>query len=125
MYASELKDTLTRLRPDFDERAYGCPPSATHGAGGGPQRELKVWTEESSLKIGLNGKRRGPRPQLNKENWINAFREYLNQYKADGFDRITRRFIKAAIRRITRTSTKRPSAQALQRHHERLRRRSY
>jgi uncharacterized protein (TIGR00288 family) len=24
MYASELKDTLTRLRPDFDERSYGC-----------------------------------------------------------------------------------------------------
>ena len=24
MYASELKDTLTRLRPDFSERSYGC-----------------------------------------------------------------------------------------------------
>ena len=24
MYASELKDTITRLKPDFDERSYGC-----------------------------------------------------------------------------------------------------
>ena len=24
MYASELKDTLNRLRPDFSERSYGC-----------------------------------------------------------------------------------------------------
>ena len=24
MYASEIKDTLTRLRPDFSERSYGC-----------------------------------------------------------------------------------------------------
>ncbi len=27
-------------------------------------------------------------PQLNKENWLPAFREYLRQYKADGFERI-------------------------------------
>ncbi len=87
MYASELKDTLTRLRPDFDERAYGC---ATFGKlmalVAGHSARLKVWTEESSLKIGLNGSD-APTPQLNKENWINAFREYLNQYKRS-LDRI-------------------------------------
>ncbi len=97
MYASELKDTLTRLRPDFDERAYGC---ATFGKlmalVAGHSARLKVWTVESSLKIGLNGSD-APRPQLNKENWINAFREYLNQYKADGFERINPSILKAAI----------------------------
>lgn len=97
MYASELKDTLTRLRPDFDERAYGC---ATFGKlmalVAGHSARLKVWTEESSLKIGLNGSD-APTPQLNKENWINAFREYLKQYKADGFERINPSILKAAI----------------------------
>ena len=97
MYASELKDTLTRLRPDFDERTYGCATFgklmalvASHSA------RVKVWTEDSSLKIGLNGSD-APTPQLNKENWLPAFREYLLQYKADGFERINPSILKAAI----------------------------
>jgi len=97
MYASELKDTLTRLRPDFDERTYGC---ATFGKlmamVAARSSRLKVWTEDSSLKIGLNGSD-APTPQLNKENWLPAFREYLAQYKADGFERINPSILKAAI----------------------------
>lgn len=97
MYASELKDTLTRLRPDFDERTYGC---ATFGKlmalVASHSTRIKVWTEDSSLKIALNGSD-APAPQLNKDNWLPAFREYLRRYKADGFERINPSILKAAI----------------------------
>lgn len=97
MYASELKDTLTRLRPDFDESLYGC---ATFGKlmalVSSRSTRIKAWTEESSLKIGLNGSD-APTPQLNKENWLSVFREYLKRYKADGFERINPSILKAAI----------------------------
>ena len=50
MCIRDSKDTLTRLRPDFSERSYGC---ATFGklmsmlAEKSPK--LHVWTEQSSL----------------------------------------------------------------------------
>ena len=56
MYASELKDTLMRLRPDFSERSYGC---ATFGRLialiSSKSEKLHSWTEASSLMIGLSG----------------------------------------------------------------------
>ncbi len=97
MYASELKDTITRLKPDFDERSYGC---ATFGKLMAllcsHSQRLKCWTEESSLKIGMVGSD-SPAPQLNKSNWLPAFREALDRFKADGFERINPSILKGAI----------------------------
>ena len=102
MYASELKDTLTRLRPDFDEHTYGCSTfgklvarMATHS------EKLKTWTEGSSLMISLNGPE-GDRETLDKEvldknNWIPAFSAALARFKADGFDRVNPSILKATI----------------------------
>lgn len=97
MYASELKDTLTRLRPEFNEREYGY---ATFGKFiaqiGAHSSKLKVWTENSALKIGLTGNETAIK-QLTKTNWVPAFREQLEQFKQDGFERINPSILKTAI----------------------------
>ena len=97
MYASELKDTLCRLRPDFNERNYGC---ATFGkfvqlvVSKNPQ--LKSWTQDSSLMIATTAAAE-PERKLTKSNWIEVFRDYLNRFKQDGFDRVNPSILKAAI----------------------------
>ena len=89
MYASEIKDTLTRLRPDFSERSYGC---ATFGklmsmlAEKSPK--LHVWTEQSSLMVGLSANDAPQNPKLDKTNWLPAFTQALERFKNDGFDRV-------------------------------------
>ncbi|MEA4898295.1 NYN domain-containing protein [Bacillota bacterium Meth-B3] len=97
LYASELKDIIMRLRPDFDERSYGF---TTFGklmnqlASVSPH--LKVWTEDSSVKITLTGTD-APTAQLNKTNWLPAFTDQLDQFKQDGFERINPSILKGAI----------------------------
>ncbi len=97
LYASELKDVLTRLRPDFNERSYGC---ATFGKLmallGSKSSRLKVWTEDSSLKIALVGSD-APGAQLTRDNWLHAFKEALARFKHDGFERVNPSILKAAI----------------------------
>lgn len=97
MYASEMKDTITRLRPDFDERNYGF---ATFGKLlaqlAAKSSNLKVWTENSSLMIGLNAPE-SSEAKLDKNNWITAFTEQLNRFKQDGFERINPSILKSAI----------------------------
>ena len=36
-------------------------------------------------------------PQLTKSNWLPAFREALNRFKEDGFERVNPSILKAAI----------------------------
>lgn len=97
MYASELKDTLTRLRPDFNERNYGC---ATFGKlmalMDEKSEELKVWTENSSLKIALSTAESASLV-LTKQNWLPAFRQQLKNFKEQGFERINPSILKSAI----------------------------
>ncbi len=97
LYASELKDIIMRLRPDFDERSYGFTTFgkllnqlATLSG------HLKVWTENSSVKIALTGQD-APTAQLNKSNWLPAFTEQLATFKQDGFERINPSILKGAI----------------------------
>jgi len=97
MYASELKDTLTRLRPDFSERSYGC---ATFGkllsTIAEKSSQMHVWTEDSSLMLGLIGD--GEEKQiLDKTNWLPAFTQALEAFKAEGFERVNPSILKAAI----------------------------
>ncbi len=98
LYASELKDVLTRLRPDFNERNYGC---ATFGKlmqlMALKSQRLKVWTEDSALKIALVAGD-APTEKLNKTNWLPAFRDALQRFKADGFERVNPSILKGAIK---------------------------
>ncbi|MGI6239275.1 MAG: NYN domain-containing protein [Christensenellales bacterium] len=97
IYASELKDTLTRLRPDFDERTYGCSTFGKLMAKmAAKSNRLKVWTEDSSLMLALTNPDNGAEV-LDKNNWIPAFKAALDRFKNDGFDRVNPSILKATI----------------------------
>ena len=97
MYASELKDTLMRLRPDFSEKSYGCPTFGklvaliAHNSS-----KLHSWTEDSSLMIGLSASDDSS-PTLDKSNWVAAFAQALEGFKAEGFERVNPSILKATI----------------------------
>jgi len=97
MYASELKDTLTRLRPDFSERDYGC---ATFGKLvamlSDKSQKLRSWTEASSLMIGL-ADAENESSRLDKSNWVQAFSAALDRFKAEGFERVNPSILKSTI----------------------------
>ncbi len=98
MYASELKDTLMRLRPDFSERNYGCASfGKLMAAIDQKSPRLRVWTEDSSLMIGLAGAENNDAGKLDRTNWVPAFRQALLQFKSEGFDRINPSILKATI----------------------------
>ena len=79
MYASELKDTLTRLRPDFDEHSYGCSSFGKLVAlMASKSTRLKVHTEGTSLMLALATSPDENR-ELTKTNWIPAFRAALGE----------------------------------------------
>ena len=98
LYASELKGILLRLRPDFNEKAYGCATflkvldklSKQFGS-------LRIRNDNFNVMVTIaqNGKEAGP--QLNKENWRAAIKEQLAHYKEDGFDRLNPSILKADI----------------------------
>ncbi len=104
MFASELKGVLLRLRPDFNEKSYGCASfgklltklSAKYGV-------IKVRSDSYNVMVSLSadtqeGDKAGN--QLNKDNWIKAFQEQLDHYKSDGFDRINPSILKADIQSL-------------------------
>ena len=97
MYASELKDTLMRLRPDFSEKSFG---SATFGKLIAQitqkNEKLRSWTEQSSLMIGLSSAE-DDEPKLDKTNWLPAFTSALERFKAEGFERVNPSILKSAI----------------------------
>ena len=98
MYASELKDTLNRLRPDFSEKSYGC---ATFGklvaAITKNSDKLTSWMENSSLMIGLDTEDEAQETKLDKSNWVAAFEQALEHFKDEGFERVNPSILKATI----------------------------
>ena len=97
MYASELKDTLMRLRSDFSERSFGC---STFGKLialiASKSDKLRSWTEQSSLMIGLNAAD-SEQSKLDKTNWLPAFTAALERFKSEGFERVNPSILKATI----------------------------
>ncbi|MBQ8962972.1 MAG: NYN domain-containing protein, partial [Clostridia bacterium] len=97
MYASELKDTLNRLRPDFSEKSYGC---ATFGKLVQQitrnSDKLTSWMENSSLMIGLDTEDEGE-AKLDKSNWVHAFEQALAHFKDEGFERVNPSILKTTI----------------------------
>ncbi len=102
IYASELKGVLTRLRPDFNEKTYGCATfykllqklAAKFG-------DLRVTNDNFNVIVSLNAHAGAAdeeeQVQLNRENWRDAFQAQLNAYKEGGFDRINPSILKADI----------------------------
>ncbi len=96
IYASELKGILLRLRPDFNEKSYGCATfgkllsklSQKYGS-------IHVKNDNFNVMVSLSTKEAAVTPQLTKESWKEAFKGQLNRYKEDGFDRINPSILKA------------------------------
>ena len=100
IYASELKETLLRLRPDFNEKAYGCATfyklltKLANRFG-----DLRVHNDNFNVMVGLtNSQDSGETiPQLTRENWKEAFAAQIRAYKEGGFDRVNPSILKADI----------------------------
>ena len=101
MYASELKGVLVRLRPDFNEKTYGC---ATFykllQKLAGKYGDLHVTNDNFNVMVSLvgHGDVSGEAaPQLSRDNWREAFAAQLKAYKEGGFDRVNPSILKADI----------------------------
>lgn len=98
LYASELKKTLTRLRPDFAEKNYGFSSfskllyhlqSRFH--------DLQVVDDNHSVKVGLRSEEKKRSRALTQDVWVSEFERVLKGFKSEGFDRVNPSIIKAAI----------------------------
>ena len=101
MYASELKGVLLRLRPDFNEKSFGCASfgkllnklASKFGT-------IKVRNDNYNVLVSLNADapdENSGKKQLNQDTWRAAFLEQLKHYKDDGFERINPSILKADI----------------------------
>ncbi len=100
MYASELKGVLTRLRPDFNEKSYGCASfyklltklSARFG-------DIHVKNVNFNVMVSINAAMEGAEvhAQLGRDNWRDAFAAQLAAYKEGGFERVNPSILKADI----------------------------
>ena len=98
MFVSELKKTLLRLKPDFSEKNMG------YNSFGKLLKNLelkyntiKVFGDNSSLKVRLVGEDKGKERQITRSNWMEIFLQQLNEFKKNGFERINPSIIKAEI----------------------------
>lgn len=99
MYASELKGVLLRLRPDFNEKSFGCASfgkllnklASKFGT-------IRVKSDNYNVLVSLNADAPDTsKKQLGPENWRAVFSEQLQHYKDDGFERINPSILKADI----------------------------
>jgi len=97
MYASEMKSTLMRLRPDFNEKSFGC---ASFG-----KLLSKVESDFGSIKV-VNDNynvivsiKRGESADVpvNKDNYVDVFGQLLKRFKDNGFMRINPSILKATV----------------------------
>jgi len=103
MLASVLKDVLTRLRPDFNERAFG------HSLFGRLLMALEekygtihCETDRFNLKVCLAApaEKKRPSDKLKRGDWIDQVQDILDRLKQDGFDRVNPSIIKESIRDV-------------------------
>ncbi len=98
MYASELKKTLSRLKPDFNEKNYG------HTSFGKliammqkKYKSFEVNDDSNAVTVKLSSKASSPKSKVTKENWQEIVKEKLVEFKEDGFDRVNPSIIKASL----------------------------
>ncbi|MDR3050355.1 MAG: NYN domain-containing protein [Oscillospiraceae bacterium] len=98
LLASELKNVLLRLRPDFTEKSLGF---STFGKllTGLAQRfgAFQVINDNYNLIVQLRHDREADGKQIDKENMIEAFAAQLGAFKDSGFQRVNPSILKEAI----------------------------
>ncbi|MBE5815976.1 MAG: NYN domain-containing protein [Clostridiales bacterium] len=98
LYASELKGILLRLRPDFNEKDFGCATffklldklCKQFGS-------LRIRNDNFNVMVSLSLTGKESAPSLTKDNWVSMLAEQLQRYKDDGFDRINPSILKADL----------------------------
>jgi uncharacterized protein (TIGR00288 family) len=98
MFVSELKKTLLRLKPDFNEKNYGYNSFGRlltnlenkYGV-------IRLFGEYNSLKVKLNAENPAKTGEINRVNWAAIFQEKLDEFKQNGFRRVNPSIIKAEI----------------------------
>ncbi len=98
LYASELKGILLRLRPDFNEKDFGCATffklldKLVKKFGG-----LRIRNDNFNVMVALALTGKEAAPSLTKDNWVAVLADQLQRYKDDGFDRINPSILKADL----------------------------
>ena len=97
--AALLGFVLTRLRPDFNEKAYGCPTFYKLLLRlAGKFGDLHVKNDNFNVMVSLeNPAGAEAAPQLTRDNWKEAFAAQLQAYKDGGFERVNPSILKADI----------------------------
>ena len=99
LYASELKGILVRLRPDFNEKAFGCATfgklldklSRQFGA-------LHIRSDNFNVMVSTAvTAKENENAQMTRDNWKILVGEQLARYKEDGFERINPSILKADL----------------------------
>ena len=98
LYASELKGILLRLRPDFNEKSFGCATflklleklSKRYG-------QLSVRNENNNVMISIAQTQISSVQEITRDNWRALLGEQLARYKEDGFERINPSILNADI----------------------------
>lgn len=98
IYASEVKGVLLRLKPDFNEKAYGCASFGKLLTKLEKQfGTIKNRCDNFNMMVSGSSAETVQGPQLNKTNWIQAFSDILKRYKEDGYERINPSILKGDI----------------------------
>ncbi len=97
LYASEVKTTVLRLRPDFNEKAFGFASFGkllTHIA----QKfgTIRVVNDNYNMIVSLK-RDEGTKPDINKDNYMSIFAAQLKLYKENGFDCVNPSILKGDI----------------------------
>ncbi len=96
--ASELKNVLLRLRPDFNEKSFGF---STFGklltALEQKFHTFRVISDNYNLLIQLVHDAPGDGKQIHKDNMVQVFAAQLASFKESGFERVNPSILKEAI----------------------------
>ena len=97
MFASELKKTLKRLRPDFDEKEFGCSTfSKLLKILKNKFKSISLKDENNIIIVSLAQEEKAA-SKINKTNWKEIFVQKLKDFKEDGFERVNPSIIKSAV----------------------------
>ena len=100
LYASELKGTLLRLRPDFNEQAFGFPSFGKLLAHIEKKfGNIHLTNDNYNLVVSLrrDAEESAPKQEITKENFIDVFTAQLRSFKEAGFDCVNPSILKGAI----------------------------
>lgn len=98
LYASELKTTILRLRPDFNEKVFGFASFGkllTHIE----QKfgTIRVTNDNYNVLISPRTEQGTSKKEITRDNYVELFAAQLKTFKESGFDRVNPSILKGAI----------------------------